>query len=395
MNKIPSDSRAEGREAAIQRAEAGVPHPSPSSRATILIAGCAILFILYAGRSLISPIMTAVLISLLFKPLVRRLQRRGVSSALSSLLIVLVLLLTAAMPILTVAGYVGEWIDNAPNYIEEVETKLLALTGSAPAPEPAADDPEADATADQETEEVTNWMRSVMLVPLLAQTRNTIVTTLLILILVFFLLASGDTLMRRGLAMLPTFGEKRNIAETIFEIEQSIAGYLITLTLINTVFGLIAGTIFWALGVPNPVLWGIGAALCNFVPYVGPIVFWLILTPMCLLSFNNPMDAIWPPFVFILMNLLEGYVISPHIYGKRMSLHPLAVFLSIVIVGWLWGVLGAFIAVPLLLCISIVSKHFESLSVISNLLSGEEEPLKVGTQPAIAVGEAGQTSSDS
>lgn len=372
----------------------------------------ALVVVVYAARSLLAPIAAALLLSFLFRPAVRGLERWRIPPICSALLIVLALFLLISGPVLAVIQPAMAWIDDAPRYLEEIEQKFSAIETTdqeppvaqkdqpvtsiekqapkiaSPAAIPAKAKPPPNGfkrsaqAASERAEQAMAWITSNTMGPLVMQTRDTLATLVFALLLLFFFLASGDTFLRRVVTMLPQFHDKRHVVEMIHEIEAGISGYLITLTMINTVFAAVASGVFWALGVPQPLLWGLGAGLCNFVPYAGPIVFWLIFTPVCILVFDSPINALWPSLAFIAMNILEGYIISPHIYGRRMSLHPLVVFLGIAVCGWLWGVLGAFMAVPLLVSFNVLCRHVQALGPWGYLISGENEPLRVGTQPA-------------
>jgi len=418
---IREEPKADGPETALDvKTERDRPNMPPTRGLLMILVVIAILAVLYAARAVIAPIVVALLLSFLFKPLLRRMSAIHIPDFASALLVVLVVFVLITGPILAVMQSMAGWVEDASTYAEQIETKLTRLqeaasevtddldtaTGSEGVEDagPAADDDGAltvkskelppktaksrdkgdDTSQASRSRQAIAWVTSNSLGPLMAQTRDTIATILFTLLLLFFLLASGDTYLRRVVMLLPDFHQKRNVVEMIYEIEASISAYLITLTMINTVFGVVAGTLFWLMGVPNPILWGLGAALCNFVPYLGPIVYWLIFTPFCLLVFDRPIDAVWPSLAFIGMNLLEGYIISPHIYGKRMALHPLVVFVGIAVFGWLWGVMGALLAVPIVVCINVVCRHFDVLRPYAVLLSGEDEPLQVKTQPAIA-----------
>jgi predicted PurR-regulated permease PerM len=112
-----------------------------------------------------------------------------------------------------------------------------------------------------------------------------------------------------------------------------------------------------ALGVPNPVLWGVVAGLLNFVLYLGPLVMVCLMSIVGIITFDDFWQAMLPPLAFVGLNLIEAYVVTPHVVGRSLRLPPVAVFLSLVFWGLIWGVAGMLIAVPLLVTGKVVAEH--------------------------------------
>jgi predicted PurR-regulated permease PerM len=122
------------------------------------------------------------------------------------------------------------------------------------------------------------------------------------------------------------------------------------------------------LGVPNPILWGAMVAILNYAPYIGPAASTIALTIVGLLSFDSVLEALMVPGSFLLITTVEGQFITPMILGQRLLLSPVAIFLSMILWGWLWGVAGALLAVPLLASFKIVCDNLEPLQPISEFL---------------------------
>ena len=192
-------------------------------------------------------------------------------------------------------------------------------------------------------------------------------------ILTFFLLASGDTFLRKLEHVLPRLHDKRQAVVIAHQIEHSISTYLVTYTAINICLGLATTGVMWLVGMPNPWLWGAMAALFNFVPYLGPVAVMAILLVAGLLTFDSIPRALAAPGAFFLLNLTEAYGVTPLLLGKQLSLHPVAVLLSIVFWFFMWGVAGAIIAVPLLMVLKIICDHVEPLEPLAEFLSGGTE----------------------
>jgi predicted PurR-regulated permease PerM len=167
---------------------------------------------------------------------------------------------------------------------------------------------------------------------------------------------------------LPHFREQRQAVIVVREIENSITTYLATITLINIVLGGVVGLLMYLLGMPNPVLWGVLAGVLNYIPYVGPAATTAILALVALLTFPELSDALLPPGLFLLITTLEGYVVTPAAVGNRLTLNPLVIFLTLIVWFWMWGVVGALLTVPLLVCAKAVLERSHSGTALARIL---------------------------
>ena len=174
--------------------------------------------------------------------------------------------------------------------------------------------------------------------------------------LLFFLI--GQIELRTSLVSL--FGNrdtKLRFLKIMRDIERNLAGYLTVVTIINAALGTIVAIGTWLLGYPNPVIFGVLAALLNYVPYVGPGVMVIALFGVGLVSFPSIAHAVIAPLGFIALTALEGHLITPTIVGRRLTLNPLLVLLSLAFWTWMWGPFGAFLAVPLSIIGLVVFNH--------------------------------------
>jgi predicted PurR-regulated permease PerM len=122
------------------------------------------------------------------------------------------------------------------------------------------------------------------------------------------------------------------------------------------------------LGMPNPVLWGVMAGSLNFIPYLGAITSATILTLVALLTFEEVGRAVVVPLVFVVLTSLEGLIVTPTVVGRRLSLNPVAIFIWLIFWGWLWGIAGTLLAVPLLAVLKIVCDHVKPLAAVGEFL---------------------------
>jgi predicted PurR-regulated permease PerM len=151
-------------------------------------------------------------------------------------------------------------------------------------------------------------------------------------------------------------------------VEASVSIYLSTTTILNLLEGLLLALALWALGMPAPFFWGALAALIEFVPYLGAVAMLLVLTVVALTTFDSVGQALLVPAVFLVLNIVQSNLVSPLLYSRRLTLNPVAIVVGLAFWWWLWGVPGAFVAVPLLATFKIFCDHIETLAPVGEFL---------------------------
>ena len=194
---------------------------------------------------------------------------------------------------------------------------------------------------------------------------------LVMFILLFFLLASGDMFLRKTVRVLPRLHDKKAAVEIARQIQQDVSRYLFTVTVINAALGTVVGLALWLVGVPNAPLWGVMVALMNYIPYLGSFVSFGVLLVVGLTSFDTLGRALMPPLIFFGINMIEAYLVTPILVGRRLSMNPVVLFLSLLFWGWIWGVPGALLAVPILVVLKVVCDHVGSLKPLGEFISDE------------------------
>jgi predicted PurR-regulated permease PerM len=190
------------------------------------------------------------------------------------------------------------------------------------------------------------------------------------LIVLFFLLVSGETFMRRLVEILPTFAEKRQAVELTIDIERNVSAYLITVSVINFIVGLLTFLVMWACGVANPLLWGVIASFMNFVPILGPMVAIIVFLMASVLSLGVTWWALLPVGLYFLIHVLEGEIVTPMLMARRFTINPVAVILALLFWYWMWGVPGAILAVPMLAITKIICDDIRPLRALGHFLEG-------------------------
>jgi len=188
-------------------------------------------------------------------------------------------------------------------------------------------------------------------------------------LLLYLLLASGDLFLQKLVRVMPTLGDKKRAVEISHEIQQNISNYLFSVSLINISLGVVVSGGLYFMGVPNAAMWGMLVAILNFVPYFGPVAGIVVLAGLGLLTFGTLWQAFLPPAWYLLLHLLEANLVTPVLLGRRFTLNPVVIFVSLIFWTWLWGVPGALLSVPILVSIKVVCDRVPALSSISEVLT--------------------------
>jgi predicted PurR-regulated permease PerM len=328
----------------------------------------ALFYTLYFAKAFFLPIVLAVLLDFLLSPLIRGLKRARIPEPLSAALVIIALLGAAGF-----AGYgliepAKEWAGRLPASLREAEERLSQLRGPVEQVSKTAEQVEEATTMDKpETQEVV--VKGPSLTERLFGTTQTIVaSTIEVIILLYFLLAAGDLFLQKLIKVLPQFRDKKKAVTIARETEASISTYLVTVTLMNIGLGITVAVAMFLLGMPNPLLWGAMAAVVEFVPYLGATALVAVLSLAGLVAFEQVGHALLVPATYLGVNILQSQFIYPLVLGHRLTLNPVAILVGLVFWWWIWGIPGAFLAVPLLATFKIFCDHIEALAPIGEFL---------------------------
>jgi len=314
----------------------------------------------------------AVLLSFLLSPLVRALRRIRIPDAVSAALVLVMVLGSVGYGFYRLATPAATWIATAPESLRRVDTKLRAIRKPVEQVSKAAAQVENLATVDggagpQPLEVKTSSLSDTIL----TQTQGILAGAAVMFILLYFLLASGDLFLRKLVRALPTLADKKVAVEIARQIEAHISTYLLTITAINVGLGTMVGVAMWLIGMPNPVLWGVMVAIFNFVPYVGPLTSQIVLALVGIMTFDSLGKALIPPAIYFAIDAIESNVVTPMVLGNRLALNPVVIFIAVIFWGWLWGIVGALLAVPMLAALKIFCDAIEPLAPIGEFLGND------------------------
>ncbi len=325
----------------------------------------ACLYTLYFARPILLPVVMALLLSWILAPAVRHLQRLHLPPAWGAGLVVGALVAALGYGTAALIEPASTWIDQAPRLLHQIDNKLRGIRESVEVVAQIAE--KAEEIAGQENGTVVAQpgliSRSVTAAPLF------LVSLISTVILLYLLLAYGGPLTRRLVRMMPSAAERRGAIEVARNFQADIARYLFLMTALSVGMGVVSGLAMYWLDMPNPVLWAVLVGVLNLVPYLGAVLSLIILTPVALLSIEPLSQALLVPAVFIGLNILEGELLTPIVIGKYFTLNPIVVFLSILFWGWLWGAVGALVAVPMLVSFRIFCVHVPALRPLCELVS--------------------------
>jgi predicted PurR-regulated permease PerM len=337
--------------------------------------GCFILLLIgaaYYARSFVLPLVLATLISLTFLPLVRWLARRSVPAGLSAILLVLSLAAIVAAATMLLANPISQAVKDAPHIAAALRDRFSVLREPIAMISQASDQIRTLAAPAGPDQPQTVVLAQPGILTWAADTLTGIGTTIgATLILVIFLLSSNDLFLQKIVRAVPSLSEKKLSLRIIYDLQLEVSRYLLTITAINICFGIAIGTLMALVGMPNPLLWGVGATLLNYIPFVGAIVGTVLSACVALITFPTLGLGVVPPLGYLVIHTLESAFITPLILGRRLELNAVAILIALALCGWMWGIVGALIAVPLLVVVKVFCDHLPALATVGDFLSAE------------------------
>ena len=358
----------------IQRTAKAVVGPRGRSIEVTILTSLALLYTLYFAREFLVPIAFALLLNFLLSPLVRRMLRWRIKPPISAAIVVVVLITAVAEGAYQLAGPAQRWAMSAPQSFARAEQRLRSIIR--PVQQVTQNVERATAAVGAQNERGQNVV--VQTGPsvssrLFGTTQRIAAGLLEVFILLYFLLAGGDLFLQKLIKVLPHFSDKVKAVEIARATEAAVSAYLSTALLINIVEGAVVAGVLWLLGMPNVLLWGALVALFEFMPYLGALAAVIVFTVAGLTTFDEVPRALLIPGSFLAINLLQANLVTPMLLGHRLTLNPVAIFIGLAFFFWIWGVPGAFLAVPLLASFKIFCDHIESLAAIGEFLGPRDE----------------------
>jgi predicted PurR-regulated permease PerM len=365
------------------------PPPGTSARtlAIVVLTVLAVLYTLYFARTFLIPIAFAILLDFLLSPAVRLLEKLRIPNWLGAAIVVLGLMGFTALSVYRLSGPVQTWMADLPRTLSKAQREIAKLTaplqGVSETAKKVEEATETTPAGEQPTEVVVVGPSVVSRV--FGSTQRLLAAMVEVLILLYFLLAGGDLFLEKVIRVIPSLTDKKKAVRIARETESAISTFLLANLAINLVEGVMVGLAMWALGMPNPVLWGVLTVIFEFIPYLGALIMIALLTLSALATFDNIGQILLVPAAFLLANLIQANIVTTLVLGKKLALNNVALFVGLAFWWWIWGIPGAFIGVPLMAVFKIYCDHIEALAPVGEFLGARAEPRTVAApDPAVS-----------
>jgi predicted PurR-regulated permease PerM len=345
--------------------------PLPRSTQSVclgILTTIAILACLYVARDIVLPVVLAIVLKLLFQPLVKLLERVHVPKAVGALFSIALLLGVFVGLGMLLSSPASRWAGQLPQAWPMLQKRFAMLQTPVAHIQRTLENMGGHFTGPGSD---SFFAHPVGMVTAVFSGTGTIASHLLeTLLVLFYLLVFGETFLRRLVEVLPRFDDKREAVEISMHMEKDLSAYLLTITIINAVVGCATGAVMWICGVPGAILWGVVAFCLNFVPILGPFCGILVFLAVGIVTWGFEWFSILPAGLYFGIHVAEGEIITPMLLASRFTINPVAVMLSLIFWYWMWGVAGAILAVPMLAIMKIVCDRLRPFRAFGHLLEG-------------------------
>ena len=354
-----------------------------TARVVFIILG--LIAFAHFARAVVLPLLLAWVASMTLKAPVNWLRQCRLPTPLAAAIVVGVFVAGISFTVMHLGRPAVEWISAAPDNFPRLKTKFQGVLRPA-AQLSAAASSVGNITTDETAKKATpvevkdNRVASTVFTwtgSLLAGAGETVA-------LLFLLLAAGDLFLLKLVKAMPTLRNKKQAVEISREIQQSISTYLFSVGLINVGFGAAVGLVLHLLGMPNALMWGGVAAFANFIPYIGPILGIAAVGLAGLLAFDTLGLGLLPACAYFLLHLVESNAVTPFVLGRRFALNPVLIFIALISCASLWGVMGALLAVPLLVTLKAICDRVPALVFLGEFLAPQNVPESAPDEKAAA-----------
>lgn len=327
-------------------------------------------FVLSIGSVVFLPLVAAIILSIVLSPLADRLASIGLPNVLASLVavsafigIVLLAFALILQPAMEMLGNVQVMIDQLGQRFSELHHNLDWLTD--------LNRQLSGLLGHGGKREVVLASPSI-LEELAFATPSLVLEVLLTLLMTFFMVETRIGIRRHMLLGRARFGTGQKAARAMREVQDRVAAYILTISLINVGVGVIVALGAWALGVKAPVMWGGLAAILNFLPYIGPLAMAALLGLFGIGTADTMLVGLIPAAAYLALHMIESNIITPSILGARFTMNPVMILIALSYFSWIWGIAGALLSVPILLTLTALIDHLGRPNLIGFIFG---EPL--------------------
>jgi predicted PurR-regulated permease PerM len=361
-------------------------------RPLIILAVCAVGVVAYLARDFLIPTAAAIVLALILTPVAKKFERMRLPPTAAAGASVSLLALVVAGLLVISAPAISSWAEQAPYLTYTLERKLEGLRKSlafvkqlTDRVEQATQASQPQATAKEEPPAQVIVRDKSLVSELMSTTPAVLLQIGYAAVLSFMILAHRNDHKRQILRVPLNFTTRVRIARVMRDINDRVGTYLFALVVIYSLVAVVSTIVLALLGFPNPILWGVLVGLASFVPFIGPPVAIGLVAFVALLTYDDLMHMLAAPAILAAIHFVESQLITPTFVSRRCALNTVAVFAGVAFLGWMWGAVGAIVAVPLLILISTVAAHLPSLRWLEVLLS-EDRPVseRLAVKPPLA-----------
>jgi len=333
-----------------------------------------------AAGSLLAPTAVAVILALVLAPIASALERLGLWPGAAALITAVAIIGTIVIGSVVFAPSLTTWLKRAPTFVTSVEHKLKPLRNQLAAMENASQQiaratnaaPAGTARAIPVAVPQSGATSSVIVTTVATTAPNVIAQILYVTVLTIFLLSSRRYYTAQLILLPRKHVDRIRMARICRDVKLRVSGYLFTLATIN--LGLVAATAiaFSIAGIPDPLLWGIAYGILNFIPIIGPTTIILFSAIVGFATADTLIGAITPPLILLGIDTIEAYLVQPWLLSRRLVVSPIAIFVMVATLVWMWGAPAAITAVPILILLHTVMLHVPSTRPLAMLLATEQ-----------------------
>jgi len=320
------------------------------------------------GREFFIPIALALCFQALLTPLVRGLGRLRIPPPAGAAIVVLGALAVLVVGAWALSGPASEWVDKAPANIATARTKLREIGRPLDRLTAAAEEPAPVARNAPPAQAAPSPAVPSLFAQLLGRATTVVAGGLEVIVLVYLMLAAGNMLFRKLVKLLPAPDDLRTATDILNKTERIVANYLTITALINVGQGIAVGFAMWAIGMPDPFIWGVVTFVLEFIPYLGGVIIVGLLLIDGFSVFPGLGQVLVAPAIYLVISTLQNNVVSPYAYGNRLKLNPLAVMIFVLFWWFIWGIPGVFLAIPIAATLKVLGDQVPRMGTLAELL---------------------------
>jgi predicted PurR-regulated permease PerM len=354
----------------------GTRHAKAMRRDLRVIRACALILVFLAtmtacvaGRDLLAPTAIAITLALVLAPIARALERIRIPAGVASVVAVVATVSCLTAGAVALAPQATNWIAQAPKIAQTIERKLRPLTRQIAAFENASNriaQIGGTSTARSVTVSDGGFISSaVRIAP------SVIEKVVYITVLTIFLLAFRRHYTQQLILLPKTFQNRLRMARVVRDVRYRVSGYLFTVSTINVGLASVTAAAFYAADLSDPILWGIAFGLLNFIPIIGPAAIVVAATVFGLVTAKTVLLGLVAPLILLGLHIIEANLVQPWLLSRRIVVSPIAIFLTVVTLVWMWGPAAAITAVPLLIFFHTIAMHMPEMRPVAFLLASE------------------------